>query len=311
MVSMKVRKAVFPVGGWGTRFLPATKAVPKAMFPIINKPIIHYIVEEAIAAGCEQIIFVTTPSNHAIEDYFSRSPDLESHLQTKNKLALLRQIQEISSMAYFCFTRATLREHFLGLGSAVLSASKLVGEEPFAVLLANDLIDCDPPCLKSLVALYEALHGPAIAAHRVSEETIATYGNIGFCDLDSESQYRLQQWPQISNRAYEVTKLVQKPDPRRCEHLSNMAIVGRYVLPPTIFPILEQIAPGYEGEVQLTDALDVLRQSGQRMYAYEFGGQYYDTRSELGYVMATIGYALKQKDLAVNIQEMLSAPRCG
>jgi UTP--glucose-1-phosphate uridylyltransferase len=303
---MNVKKAVFPVGGWGTRFLPATKVVPKAMFPIIDKPIIHYVIEEATCSGIEQVVFSITPNNQAIEDYFNRSLELEAHLEKKGKLDLLHQIQEISGLAYFSSTRSTLRPKQIGLGMAILNTKPIVGDEPFAVCLPNDLIDAETPCLTSLLAIYETLKCPIFAVCRVPEKDISIYGNISFEELDKESIKTLSKGPYIPSRLYRVQKIIQKPDPAKHEHLSNMAIIGRFILPPEIFTILENLKPGYENEVQLTDAIELLRQSGQKIYAYEFDGSYYDTRSKLGYIKACLGYALKQPELASSIRAFLA-----
>jgi len=303
---MSVKKAVFPVGGWGTRFLPVTKAIPKAMFPIVDKPIIHYVVEEAVRSGMEEIVFVTSPHNRVIEDYFSRSPELEALLERTGKGDRLRKIREIPSLAYFCSTQSTPWGELTGLGIAVLNAKPIVGDEPFAVLLPNDLIDAEIPCMMSLIAIYEALQCPIFAVCRVPETEISAYGNISFSKPDKGSTQILKEGPYNPSRLYEVQKLIQKPDPAKHEHLSNMAIIGRYVLPPEIFTVLEELEPGYEGEVQLTDAMEVLRQSGQKMYAYEFEGCYYDTRSKLGYVEACLSYALKQPELARSIHVFLA-----
>lgn len=302
---MKIRKAVFPVGGWGTRFLPATKTIPKAMFPIIDKPIIHYAVEEAVSAGIEHIIFVITPNNQATEDYFSHSPELEYFLESKNKNILLDQIREISSLAYFSSTRSSTRRGVRGLGIAVLSAQKIVGNEPFAVVLPNDLIDAKISCMQSIVSIYEELRCPIFAVHRVPINELFTYGNIGFCELDQKTFQKLSNDTYIRENLFEVKKLIQKPDPQKQEHFSDLAIIGRYILPPEIFDVLEKLEPGYEGEVQLTDALEVLRRNGQKMYAYEFEGKYYDTRSKKGYLKAIINYALTHPELTNDVQEIL------
>lgn len=308
---MKVRKAVFPVGGRGIRLLPATKAIPKAMFPIIDKPIVQYAVEEAVYSGIEQIIFVTTPSNRAIEDHFSRALDLEQLLEAKKRKDLLQYIRELSAMACFCSTSSTLRSERRGLGLAVLSAKHIVGDEPFAVILPNDLIDAEIPCMKSLLNIFSALEGSVLAVHTVPVEEISTYGNVAFCELDLPSFRKLRKKTYNRERVYKVKKLVQKPNPKKHEHLSNMAIIGRYVLSPDVFRILEKIKPGYEGEIQLTDALEELRKSGQTIYAYEFEGIYHDTRSKVGYVKAFLSYALKQPELAKVLSDGPSLNRLG
>lgn len=298
-------KAVLPVGGWGTRFLPATKAVPKAMFPIMNKPIIHYVVDEAVVAGIEQIIFAITPNNHAIEEYFSPCLELEAFLEQKQKRNTLKEVRKISDMAQFSSTPARARGQFYGLGVAVLNAKQLVGNEPFAVLLPNDLMETRIPCMKSLMGIYKTLRCPVFAIHRVHLERLSTYGNVSVSPLDEETSRKLPEGPYVHERVWEVTKLIQKPDPEKHEHLSDFAIIGRFILPPEIFPILENIPPGYEGEVQLIDAIEKLRQGGQRIYGYQFEGQYFDTRSEAGYVEAVVNEACKRSEIENAIREMI------
>jgi len=302
-------KAVLPVGGWGTRFLPATKAVPKAMFPILNKPIIHYIVDEAVAAGIGQIIFVISPNNHAIEEYFSPCLDLENFLEQRQKRDALKELRKISDMAQFYSTPARTRGQFQGLGVAVLNAKLLVGNEPFAVLLPNDLMETGIPCMKSLMGIYKALKCPVLGIHQVRLERLSTYGNVSVKALDEATSRELPEGPYVRERVWEVTKLIQKPDPEKHEHLSDFAIIGRFILLPEIFPILENILPGYEGEVQLIDAIEKLRQGGQRIYGYQFEGQYFDTRSESGYVKAVVNEACKRSDLVSAIREMVLS--CG
>lgn len=306
---MRPRKAVFPVGGWGTRFLPATKGVHKAMFPIINKPIIHYAVEEAVSAGIEQVVFVITANGRAIEDYFSPHLDLEAFLDQRNKGESLELVRKIDNLAHFSFTPAKPRGRFQGLGVGVLNAKPIVGEEPFAVLLPNDHLETDIPCLKSLVGIHEALKCPVLAVHRVPVELLSTYGNVSLAPLDQETSRSLGGGPYLRERVYEVTKLIQKPDPAKDEHVSDVAIIGRYILPSEIFAILEEIPPGKEGEVQLTDALERLRQQGQKIYAYEFEGQYFDTRSEFGYLQAILNAVAKRRDLAARIRAMVLGDR--
>ena len=302
---MVPRKAVLPVGGWGTRFLPATKAVPKAMFPIMNKPIIHYVVEEATAVGIEQIIFVITPNNRAIEEYFSPRLDLESFLEQRDKRDSIEELRKIYNLAHFSSTPARPRGQIQGLGVGVLNAKLLVGQEPFAVLLPNDMLETEIPCMKSLMEIYGALKCPVLAIHRVPLDLLSTYGNVGVESLDEAISSKLPEGPYIRDRVWEVTKLTQKPNPKKKEHLSDLAIIGRFILPPEIFVILENIPPGYEGEVQLIDALEELRKNGQRIYAYEFEGQYFDTRSELGYVEAVLNQAGKRPGVGNAIREMV------
>lgn len=306
---VRPRKAVLPAGGWGTRFLPATKAVPKAMFPIMSKPIVHHVVDEAILAGIESVIFVITPNNRAIEDYFSPRLDLETFLEQRNKTDALEELRKISNLAHFSFIPARPRGQLQGLGVAVLNAKLLVGQESFAVLLPNDMLETRTPCMKSLMGIYDALKCPVLAIHRVSVECLSTYGNVGVQSLDEATSREIPEGPYIRERVWEVTKLIQKPDPKKQQHLSDLAIIGRFVLPPEIFAILENIPPGYEGEVQLIDALEELRQNGQRVYGYEFEGEYFDTRSELGYVEAVLNEAGKLPEVWKEIREMLLA--CG
>jgi UTP--glucose-1-phosphate uridylyltransferase len=300
---MTPRKAVFPVGGWGTRFLPATKAVHKAMFPIINKPIIHYAVEEVASAGIEQVIFVVTSNGRAIEEYFSPHLELEAFLGQRKKTEPLKLLRGISSLAHFSFTPAKPRGQFQGLGIGVLNAQAIVGEEPFAVVLPNDHLDTKIPCMKSLMEVYQALKCPVLAVHRVPVHRLSTYGNVGLMPLDAETSQRLGEGAFTRGRVYEITELIQKPDPEKGEHVSDAAIIGRYILSPEVFMILKRLPPGREGEVQLTDALEELRQRGQKMYAYEFEGQYFDTRSEMGYLQAILNAAGKRPELAAQISE--------
>ncbi|MBU4263353.1 MAG: hypothetical protein KKC76_15965 [Proteobacteria bacterium] len=299
------RKAVLPVGGWGTRFLPATKAVPKAMFPIMNKPVIHYVVDEAVTAGIEQIIFVITPNNRSIEEYFSPSLDLEACLEQRQKKEALKVVQKIPNMAHFSSTPAKPRGQYQGLGVAVLNAQVLVGNEPFAVILPNDLMETGIPCMESLMGIYKELKCPIVAIHRVPLERLSTYGNVGIKCLDEATSRKLPKGPYVRERVWEITKLIQKPDPKKHEHLSDLAIIGRFILPPEIFVILENTPPGYEGEVQLIDAMEELREKGQRIYGYEFEGQYFDTRSDFGYVEAILNEAYKRSEVRSAIRKMV------
>ena len=304
---MLPRKAVLPLGGCGTRFLPATKTVPKSMFPIMNKPIIHYTVEEAVVAGIEQIIFVTTPNSHVIEEYFSRCLDLEFYLEQRQKKDAAEALRKISDLAYFSLTPAKPRGQLYGFGVGVLNAKLLVGKEPFAVLIPNDFLETEIPCMESLMGIYMALQCPIIAIQRVPIERLVNYGNVGIESPDDTILTQIPKGPYNHDRIWEVTKLIQKPDPRKNEHLSDLAIIGRFILPQEIFTILENISPGYEGEVQLIDAIEELRINGQRVYAYEFEGQYFDTRSELGYVEAIVNEACKRPDIGKAIRKIVNS----
>lgn len=302
---MMPRKVVFPVGGWGTRFLPATKVVPKAMFPVRTKPIIHYAVEEAIAAGFEQIIFVVTPNNRAIEEYFSPHPDLENHLERTGSLDKLDEQRKLWGVAHFSSTPARPRGKYQGLGVGVLNAKSLVGEEPFGVVLPNDFLEAEVRCMTSLMAIYSALRCPVLAVHRVPVELLPTYGNVKIVKPDDSMSCKLSEGPYLAERVWEVKELKQKPDPKKNEHLSDYAIVGRFILTPGVFPILEQIAPGFQGEVQLIDALEEQRKNGQRIFAYEFEGEYFDTRSELGYMQVVLNEAAKVPEIRKEVRQMI------
>jgi UTP--glucose-1-phosphate uridylyltransferase len=301
------RKAVLPVGGWGTRFLPASKSVPKAMFPIINKPIIQFAVDEAITAGIEQIQFIISPHARAIEEYFSPSPDLESFLEKKQKLKALQELREIVNSVYFSFIPSQPRGNFIGLGVAVLNAKNFVNDDPFAVILPNDLLETSIPCMEALMRVFEATQCPVLAVQRVPLERLATYGNVAIQPLDETTNSLLSDRLHGQGKVWEVTKLIQKPDPQKQEHLSDYAIIGRFILLPKIFTILEEIPPGYEGEVQLIDAIEELRCRGQRILAYEFDGQYFDTRSESGYVKAILNEALKMAEFKEEIRVMIKS----
>lgn len=304
---MRVKKAVLPVQGLGTRFLPATKVVPKALFPIWDRPIIHHTFDEAVGSGIEQVILTLSRNNQAVEDYFGFDQELERLLEAAHKDDLLAQMKEICNMVYVCSTRFRPNDIPSGLGTSILSAKPLVGNEPFAVLLPNDLIDAPVPCTKSLIAIHELLKSPVIAVTRVPVDKLSTYGNIAYSELDLCGDEKLKDMPFIARNIYRVDKLVQKPDPKKKEHLSDLAIVGRYVITPDIFAVIENLVPGYEGEVQLTDALEELRRSGSSIYAYELDGDYYDTRSRVGFFNACLMYALKQTETRQDILKIINS----
>jgi UTP--glucose-1-phosphate uridylyltransferase len=284
---MPVRKAVFPAAGLGTRFLPATKAQPKEMLPLVDKPSIQYVVEEAVASGLEEIILVTGRNKRAIEDHFDAAFELEYYLQDRGKLDELAQIKTISEMASVCYVR---QKEPLGLGHAILCAKPLVGDEPFGVLLGDDIIVARVPCMRQLLDVFERYGGPVLAVLRVPREEIGRYGVIVARPLGSN--------------IYEVQDLVEKPDPR--EAPSDLAIVGRYVLTPDLFPILADTAPDSLGEIQLTNSLRTLR--GRRpIYAVEFEGKRHDTGEKLGFLKATVELALARPDLADNFRAYLTS----
>ena len=282
---MKVRKAVITAGGWGTRFLPITRSQPKEMLPLINKPLIHYAVEEAIASGIEQLILVTALGKNAIEDYFDRSFELEYFLEQKGETKLLQKMRELSSLVDICYIR---QKEQLGLGHAILKARTLVGGEPFAVILPDDIIDSKVPALKQMIDVYEQYKTNVVAVEQVSREEVNKYGII--------------EPKEIASRLYQVLGLVEKPEPKEAK--SDLGIVGRYILMPQIFDALEITLPGKKREIQVTDALQLLLKQ-QLIYACEFEGVRYDTGNPLGWLEATIAYALKHPDLGPELRKYL------
>ena len=282
---MKVRKAVITAAGWGTRFLPITKAQPKEMLPVVNKPLIQYSVEEAINSGIEQIIIITALGKRAIEDYFDRSFDLEYVLERKGETKLLQEMRELSSLVDICYIR---QKEQLGLGHAILTAKNVVADEPFAVLLPDDIIDSRVPVLKQMIEVYEQYKTNVIAIKRVSSRDTIKYGII--------------EPKRVSGHIYQVLGLTEKPEPQ--EAPSNLGVVGRYILMPQIFDVLEVTPPGKNQEIQLTDALQLLLKQ-QAIYACEFEGVWYDTGTPLGWLEATIAFALKQPDIGQELREYL------
>jgi UTP--glucose-1-phosphate uridylyltransferase len=280
---MRVRKAVFPAAGWGTRFLPATKAQPKEMLPLVDKPIIQYAVEEAVAAGIEQVIIVTSSLKRAIEDHFDVSYELERLLEEKGEIEKLRQVRRISDLAQVAYVR---QKEQLGLGHAVLMAKDLIGHEPFAVLLPDDVVLADRPCIGQLIDAYQETHASVVAVMEVTPAETGRYGVIGVDPTDVASG---------SGRLHKVSKLVEKPAPG--EAPSNLAIIGRYVLTPKIFDKLEQTPRGAGGEIQLTDAIEMLMQE-QGVYGCEFDGTRYDAGTTMGWLKASVELALERTDLA-------------
>jgi UTP--glucose-1-phosphate uridylyltransferase len=273
-----VRKAVFPAAGLGTRFLPATKASPKEMLPLVDKPLIQYVVEEAVASGIESVIIVTGRGKSAIEDHFDVSFELEALLRDRGKEDDLRLVREISNMAQVSYVR---QREALGLGHAVLQARDLVGDEPFAVMLSDDIIDSNTPALKQLIEVYEKYDAPVVATMQVEGEAISRFGA-----LDVE---------EVSDGIYRIKDMVEKPP--RAEAPSDLAIIGRYVLTPDIFDEIEATTPGAIGEIQITDAMRALLKK-RDFYAVRFEGTRYDAGDKLGFLVATVEYALKHTDLA-------------
>ncbi len=282
---MKVRKAVITAAGWGTRFLPITRSQPKEMLPLVDRPLIQYAVEEAINSGIEQVIMVTALGKHAIEDYFDRSFELEYYLKQKGEAELLRQMQELSSMVDIVYVR---QKEQLGLGHAIQMAKNIVGAEPFAVMLPDDIIDGDVPALKRMMAVYEEYGASVIAVERVSQENTVKYGII--------------KPKQVAEGVYRVSGLVEKPEPAQAP--SNLGIVGRYILTPQIFDALAVTPPGKGQEIQLTDALHRLLKQ-QAVYAYEIGGVRYDAGTPLGWLKVNVAFALKRGDIGPELREYL------
>jgi UTP--glucose-1-phosphate uridylyltransferase len=278
---MRVRKAVFPAAGWGTRFLPATKAQPKEMLPLVDKPVIQYAVEEAVAAGIEQVIIITSGTKRAIEDHFDQSLELERLLEERGDIEHLRQIRRISDLAQIAYVR---QKEQLGLGHAVLMAKELVGHEPFAVLLSDDVVIGDPPCIGQLIHAYQKTHASVVAVERVPHEETRRYGVIGGALAESDPTGRL----------WRVDRVVEKPDP--ADAPSDLAIIGRYVLTPKIFDKLEQTQRGAGGEIQLTDAIEALMEE-QEVYGYAFEGTRYDAGTTMGWLKASVELALERPDL--------------
>ncbi len=282
---MKVNKAVITAAGRGTRFLPITRSQPKEMLPLVDKPIIQYSVEEAISSGIEQIIAVTATGKQAIEDYFDRCFELEYFLEQKGETKLLREMRELSSLVNICYIR---QKEQLGLGHAILTAKDIISGEPFAVLLPDDVIDSKVPVLKQMLEVHEQYRTNVIAVERVRSEDTKKYGII-------ESK-------KISEHVYQVLGLIEKPEPE--EAPSDLGIVGRYILMPQIFNTLEITPPGRNQEIQLTDALQLLLKQ-QTIYACEFEGVRYDTGTPLGWLKATVAFALKHPDIGPGLKKYL------
>ncbi len=275
---MKVKKAVIPAAGLGTRFLPATKAQPKEMLPIVDKPTIQYIVEEAVASGIEDIIIVTGRSKRAIEDHFDKSYELESELTKHQKDDLLKVVQDISNMANIYYVR---QKEPKGLGHAIHCAKTFIGNEPFAVLLGDDVVySPGNPCLKQMIDVYDKTQASVLGVQQVKPEDVSKYGIV---DCKEEGE-----------RVYRVNTLVEKPALKDAP--SNIAILGRYIITPAIFACLEETKPGSGGEIQLTDALNMLCKK-EKMFAYNFIGRRYDVGNKMGFLEATVEYALARQDL--------------
>jgi UTP--glucose-1-phosphate uridylyltransferase len=282
----KIRKAVFPAAGLGTRFLPATKAQPKEMLPLVDKPIIQYVIEEAVASGLTSIIIVTGRGKNAIEDHFDVSYELEKLLEERGKTDLLEQVRSISSLINVSYVR---QGESLGLGHAVLMARDLIGDEPFAVMLGDDIIDSDVPCMKQMVGVFERHGGPVIAVQQVARDEISAYGVIDGA-------------PEDDPRVYRIRDMVEKP--KMEDAPSDLAIIGRYILTPDIFECLDTTPRDAGGEIQLTNGLRRLKET-RTLYGYRFEGVRHDAGNKLGFLKATVEFALKRDDLGAPFRDYL------
>ena len=284
-MSKSVKKAIIPAAGLGTRFLPATKAQAKEMLPIVDKPTLQYIIEEAIESGIEEILIVTGRNKKSIEDHFDRSVELELELEQKGKTAMLEMVQDISNMVNIHYIR---QKEPKGLGHAIHCAKSFIGDEPFAVLLGDDIVDADTPCLKQMINCYDEYKTTVLGVQEVARENVDKYGILDV--------------KHIEDRVYKVKDMVEKPSIE--EAPSNIAILGRYIITPEIFNILENQAPGKGGEIQLTDALQTLA-TKEAIYAYNFEGRRYDVGDKLGFLEATVDFALKRPELRDEFIEFL------
>jgi UTP--glucose-1-phosphate uridylyltransferase len=284
-MTIKIRKAVFPAAGLGTRFLPATKASPKEMLPLVDKPLIQYSVEEAVASGCESLLIITGRDKTAIEDHFDIAFELEQILREKGKESLLEQMHSISELARISYTR---QKQALGLGHAIYQAKDFVGGEPFAALLADDVVDAERPALRQMLDVYEKYDAPVIATMQVEGEAISRFGVI---DAD-----------EVEPGVYKVKDMVEKPP--FSEAPSDLAIIGRYIFTPDIFEAIERTEPGTGGEIQITDAMRRLLKT-RPLYALKLEGRRHDAGDKLGFLIATVEFALKRDDLAAEFREYL------
>jgi len=284
-VKKEITKAVFPAAGLGTRFLPATKAMPKEMLPLVDKPLIQYVVEEAVSSGIEEVVLVTGRAKRAIEDHFDVAFELEEELRAKGKHKILNEVQRIADLVTFCYIR---QKKALGLGHAVLTAKRVVGNDPFAVLLGDDIIDAETPVLRQMMNVYQRYPGTILAIQKVPRSQTGQYGII-----DARK---------IEKGVYLVKHLVEKPAPE--EAPSNLAIIGRYILRPEIFAALEHTKPGKGGEIQLTDGLRLLMDK-QPIYAYEFEGTRHDAGDKLGFLKATVEFGLKNAEFGSEFRSYL------
>lgn len=284
---MKIRKAVIPAAGFGTRFLPATKSQPKEMLPVVDKPLIQYSVEEAVQSGIENIAIVTSRGKSSMEDYFDRSPELEQFLEEKGKLDFLEEVKRISNLAEFCYVR---QKKALGLGHAISMGEEYIGMDPFAVLLPDDIFDCSPPCIKQLIDVYSELEASIIVLGRVDKEGTKKYGIV--------------KAKQISERVFQIEDMIEKPGPERA--FSDLGIFGRYVFRPDIFSAIKKTAPDKKGEIQITDAIKILLGT-EPVYGYLFEGKRFDSGDKMGFIEATVALALKRPEFNQRLREYLKS----
>lgn len=285
MKEKTISKAVVPVAGFGTRLLPVTKSQPKEMLPIVDKPAVQYVVREAIDSGVESILFVTGRGKRAIEDYFDYAVELELELENKGKLDLLQEVRDIGDMIRIFYVRQKLQK---GLGDAVYQAKRFINDSPFAVLLADDIIDSTDPVLRQMIDLYRKRPGIILAVTRIPQEEISQWGVI--------------KGKEIGKGTFKVEDMIEKPDPG--EAPSDLAIIGRYILTPSIFEAIEKVSPGKGGEIQLTDSIRSLLKK-EEIYAYEFQGTYYGVGDKIGFLKANVAYALKRKDIGDELKGFL------
>ncbi|RLF35721.1 MAG: UTP--glucose-1-phosphate uridylyltransferase [Thermoplasmata archaeon] len=286
---MKVKKAVIPAAGLGTRFLPVTKSMPKEMLPLIDTPAIHYVVKEAVEAGIDDIIIITGRGKRAVEDYFDDSPELESYLREKGKKDLLKIVREISSMVNIHYIR---QKEPNGLPDAILKAEKHIGDEPFGVLLGDDIIKSKKPCIQQLIEVFNNFNSSVIAAQKVSMEKISRYGSIKAEEVKTD----------FDNKLYLIEDIVEKP--KKETALSNIASVGRYVFTPEIFDCIKETKPGVNNELQIADSIKILMRT-QKVYAYKFSGKRYDIGDKLGYIEAIIDFALENKEIGGDVKRYI------
>ncbi|HQK84139.1 MAG TPA: UTP--glucose-1-phosphate uridylyltransferase GalU [Atribacter sp.] len=285
MKEKPISKAVIPVAGYGTRLLPVTKSQPKEMLPIVDKPAVQYVVREAIDSGVESILFVTGRGKRAIEDYFDYAVELELELENKGKFDLLQEVRDIGDMIRIFYVRQKLQK---GLGDAVYQAKRFINDSPFAVLLADDIIDSTDPVLRQMIDLYRKRPGIILAVTRIPQEEISQWGVI--------------KGKEIGKGTFKVEDMIEKPDPG--EAPSDLAIIGRYILTPSIFEAIEKVSPGKGGEIQLTDSIRSLLKK-EEIYAYEFQGTYYGVGDKIGFLKANVAYALKRKDIGDELKGFL------